>query len=490
MRSITIVSINLLLLLFSCGKENNNNEKSIEFDIAITSPSFESIVNDTVEIICDITNPTEIARIELWVDGDSTNIIDYESPFILLWNTHLYNNGQHSLFIRIYDNSGNVSDSEDFTFIVNNFLMYHSTFGLENINEAGYSILQKSDSSFIILGSSENDILLLEADRYGNIIWNQTYGGSQIDQAYHIAKTTDGGFIISGSTESFGFGGSDIRLTKTDANGLIEWNKYLGSNFNEYGGQVLISDDGGYFVIGDRDFIGDENQDIWLIKTNSQGDTLWTKTFGGPEFEHGVDIVHTEDNGFIILGSTKSFGNGGADIYIIKTDSTGNEQWSQSYGDGSDDYGQSIIQTYDGGFAIKFIIESFGEGNTSTGLLRINSIGDIIWSKTYGGTYSVPGNIFYQEDTDNYIFTCSAFNYSDNSYNAWMFKINDNGEIIWDRTFGKTTNHEFGFSSIQTLDNGFVLVGSTNNFGNGDANSSDLWIIKTNPNGYTKDLSY
>ena len=488
MKSTIVCICSLLFIFLSCGKEDNENNNSNDLNIFITSPEIDSIVKDTVEIYCESTNSKVIAKVELWVNGDSTGIIDYESPFVLSWNTHNYNNGNHTLFVRLYDHSGNIFDSEDIRLVVNNFLMYHSTFGSENSNEAGYSILQKSDSSFIILGSSGNDILLVEADRYGNINWNQTYGGSQLDQAYHIVQTPDGGFIISGSTESFGFGGSDIRLTKTDANGLIEWNKYLGSNYNEYGGQILISDDGGYFVIGDRSFDGDENQDIWLIKTNSQGDTLWTKTFGGQGFEHGTDIIHTEDNGFIILGSTTSFGNGGADIYIIKTDSIGNEQWSQNYGDGSDDYGQSIIQTYDGGFAIKFIIESFGEGNTSTGLLRINSIGDIIWSKTYGGTYSVPSDIFYQVNIDNYIFTCSVFNYGTNSYNAWMFKLNDSGEIIWERTFGKT-NHDFGFSAIQTLDNGFVLVGSTNNFGNGEANSSDLWIIKTNPNGYTKDLS-
>ena len=481
---ITIVFI----VFFSCGKESNEGNNSNTMSILITTPKIDSVVEDTVAIQCEVVNPNHVAKVELWANGDSTGIIDYEYPFTLHWDTHNHDNGHHILFVRLYDQSGNVYDSEDLSLIVNNFLVYHETFGLENSNEAGYSILQKLDSNFVILGSSDNDILLVEADRYGNINWSQTYGGSQLDQAYHIAQTSDGGFIISGSTESFGFGGSDIRLTKTDPNGLIEWNKYLGSNYNEHGGRVLLSNDGGYLVIGDRDFEGNGNQDIWLIKTNSQGDTLWTKKFGGEASENGVDIINTEDNGFLILGNTTSFSNGQSDIYIIKTDSIGNKQWSQNYGNGSNDYGQSILQNTDGGYTIKFMVESFGVGNTSTGLMKINSVGEIIWSKTYGGTYSVPSEVFYQTNIGNYIFTCSVFNYSDNSYNAWMLKVDENGEIIWDRKYGYP-DHDYGFSAIQTLDNGFVLVGSTKNFGNGNTNSSDLWIVKTNPHGYTKNLS-
>jgi hypothetical protein len=105
-----------------------------------------------------------------------------------------------------------------------------------------------------------------------------------------------------------------------------------------------------------------------------------------------------------------------------------------------------------------------------------------------GGTYSVPSEVFYQTNIGNYIFTCSVFNYSDNSYNAWMLKVDENGEIIWDRKYGYP-DHDYGFSAIQTLDSGFVLVGSTKNFGNGNTYSSDLWIVKTNPHGYTKNLS-
>ncbi len=486
---LTIRSLSLLLFIFlSCGKENNNGENSDKISISITSPSVNSIVQDTVDIFFDIENETEVSKLELWVDGDSTGITSYISPFSLQWNTHNHSNGSHSLFVRLYDHSGDIVDSDYFILIVNNFLAFNITFGTGDQNETGYSILQKSDSSLVILGSVDNDILLVETDRYGTINWHQSYGGSQLDKAYHIEETTDGGYIISGSTESFGFGGSDIRLTKTGSGGLIEWNTYLGSSYNEYGGQILSTTDGGYILIGDRDFQGDGNSDIWLIKTNSQGDTLWTKSFGGARVEQGSDIIRTEDGGFMILGNTSSFGNGGADIWLIKIDLNGNEQWNQTYGNGSNDYGQSILQTYDGGFIIHFIIESFGDGNTSVGLLRVNVSGDELWTKAFGGTYSTKGNAIQQIDINDYIFTCSVFNYGDNAYNAWIININDTGEIIWDRILGGSSN-DYGLSVIRTLDNGFALAGSTNKFSNGDTNSSDLWLIKTDPKGYTNDFS-
>ncbi len=487
MKSAILFLVFFFFIFSSCGKENDEEDNST-INIFISSPTMNASVQDTIDIHCDIDNKNDVLKIELWIDGDSTGIIDYDAPFILQWDTHNYSNGSHTLFVRLYDHSGNIVDTDYVILNVNNFLVFQSTFGSEDINEVGYSVVQNSDSNLVILGSIDNDIMLIETDRYGTVQWNQSYGGSQLDQAYHLQQTSDGGYIISGSTESFGFGESDIRLTKTDPNGLIEWNTYLGSSHNEYGGQVLSTTDGGYILIGNRDFHGDGNSDIWLIKTNSQGDTLWTQTYGGVGYEYGADIILAEDGGYFLLGSTTSYGNGDSDIWLIKTDLNGNQEWDHSYGDGSNDYGESILQTYDGGLMIQFIIQSFGSGNTAVGLLRINTIGEKIWSKAFGGTYAKGGNTLQQLDLNNYIFACSVFNHGDNAYDAWMIKIDDNGEIIWDRTFGSGGDDK-GLSVLQTLDNGFVIIGSTNNFGYGDSNSSDLWLIKTNPQGYTKDLS-
>ena len=476
-----------LLLLFACSVEDNNEKADIQTSISISSPENNSIVQDTVLIYCESNNNNIVLKVELWVNGDSTGICDYGPPFILTWDTYSYENGNHTLFIRLYDEEGNIIDSDDVDVMVNNFLTFSSTFGSQDINEVGYSITQRTDSSFIILGGMDNDILLLGTDRYGNVQWHQSFGGSQSDKANHIQQTSDGGYIISGTTRSYGFGGSDVWLIKTGPTGLIEWNSYLGTTNNEHGGQVIEMPDGGFVLIGDRDLLGNGDSDIWLVKTNSVGDSLWTRSYGGPEPEHGYDIILNEDGGFTLLGSTESFGNGGADIWLIKTDANGNEQWNQSYGDASNDIGQSMLRTYDNGYLIKSKIQSFGEGNTAIGLLRVGSNGEPIWTKTFGGSNGDSGYSLRNTNDNEYILACSLFDHGHNAYNAWLIKLNDSGDVTWEKVLGGS-EHDQGFSGVQTLDGGYAFVGSTNNFGNGDKNSSDLWIIKTDPVGFIGSL--
>ena len=489
MRSTIHILPFLLILPYACSvEENSSGDDDEKTGISVSSLENNSIVQDTVLIFCESNNDNIVFKIELWVDGDSTEVCDYSAPFILTWDTYKYDNGIHTLFIRLYDEEGNTVDSDDVDVIVNNFLTFSSTFGSETTSEVGYSISQRSDSSFIILGGIDDDILLVGSDRYGNIEWHQSFGGSQLDKANHIKQTSDGGYIISGTTESYGFGGSDIWLFKTGPSGLIEWNSYLGTSNNEHGGQVIETPDGGFAVIGDRDLLGNGDSDIWLIKTNSQGDSVWTRSFGGSEPEHGYDIILNEDGGFTLLGSTQSIGNGGSDIWLIKTDANGNEQWSQSYGDASNDVGHSMLHTYDNGYLIRSNIQSFGDGNTATGLLRVGSNGEEIWTKTFGGSSGDPGYSFRKTSDDEYILVCSLFDHGDNAYDAWLIKLNDSGDITWEKMFGET-EHDRGYSVIETLDGGYAFVGSTNNFGNGDKNNSDLWVIKTDQNGFIGSLN-
>ena len=170
MRSTIHILPFLLMLLFACSVEENNGADDDEkTSISVSSLENNSIVQDTVLIFCESNNDNIVFKIELWVDGDSTEVCDYSAPFILTWDTYKYDNGFHTLFVRLYDEEGNTVDSDDVDVIVNNFLTFSSTFGSETTSEVGYSISQRSDSSFIILGGIDNDILLVGSDRYGNI---------------------------------------------------------------------------------------------------------------------------------------------------------------------------------------------------------------------------------------------------------------------------------------------------------------------------------
>ena len=486
--SFLILSI-VLLIFWSC--EEKKDDESVDTNppsILITYPNNNSIVDDTVVVACESIDNDEVVKVELWINSDSTGIADSTAPYTLTWITNNYENGEHTLFVRSYDKSGNTADSETIILSVYNFLVFNATFGLDFVEDAGYSILQTADSSYVILGSTGDDILLMKTDYKGTEQWNHNYGGSQMDEARHILQTSDGGYIISGTTESYGYGGSDIRLIKTGPTGLMEWNTYFGGPNTDQGAAIQETTDGGYIIIGNSDFSGDGNQDIWLIRTNSQGDSLWTKTFGGAGLELGADVQILEDGGFILLGSTESFGNGSSDIWLIKTDSQGETTWTKTFGDNSSDYGKSILKTPDDGYIIRGVTESFGYGNTALVLIKIDSTGNKIWDNAFGGSNGEGGNALRETNDGGQILICHSYVHENSAYDIRLIKIDSNGSVDWDKTFGGIT-HNYGFSVLQAFDGGFALTGSIDILGGGDDNLSDLWLIKTDPEGNTISLS-
>ena len=483
MRKYIVIALFFIISFFSCGDEPGG--KNNKYIISILHPTEDSVVKDSVLIDLDFQDESIVLKVELWMNGDSTGIADYTSPFSLILNTKNYSNGPNSFFVRLYTLDGEVYDSEDISFTISNFLVFSTLFGSTEKNESGHSIIQKQDSNFVVLGNVDNDVLMLELNNKGDVLWSQSYGGSQLDEAYHFEHTSDGGYIISGSTQSYGFGGSDIWLIKSGSNGLIEWNIYIGTEYDEQGGKIIQTEDNGYLVVGNRTHEQRGDSDVWLIKTNSQGDSTWTKTYGGLGDDIGSDIIQIENNGYILVGSTKSYEEEDYDILIVKIDDSGNEEWVQSYGIGSNDFGQAILESRNGGYMIQFLVEGYGNGNTSVGLLRIDLNGNLIWSKAFGGTINTKSRMFSTINSSEYISVCSQINYSTNSSNAWLIKINDNGEIIWEKTFGKY-GEDAGFSVIPTLDSGFIITGKSNSLENNNENLFDLWILKTDSNGYSK----
>jgi len=154
-------------------------------------------------------------------------------------------------------------------------------------------------------------------------LWTNTFGGSDEDYGHAVQQTDDGGYIITGYTRSFGAGSADIYLIKTDSNGDTLWTKTFGDSLIDSGKSVQQTSDGGYIITGYTKSFGSGGSDVWLIKTDSNGDSLWTKTFGGNGWDYGVSIQKTFDGGYIFTGATYSYGNGESDVWLIKTDSDG-----------------------------------------------------------------------------------------------------------------------------------------------------------------------
>jgi len=180
--------------------------------------------------------------------------------------------------------------------------------------------------------------------------WNTTFGGSNIDVGYSVQQTTDGGYIITGYTRSYGVGGRNIWLIKTDNAGNEEWNNTFGGNNDDCGTSVLQASDGGYIIAGYTSSIGTGSVDVWLIKTDESGNEEWNKPFGGYSSDGAWSVQQTSDGGYIITGWTYSYGVGYlGNVWLIKTDDSGNEEWNKAFGGTDVDRGYSVQQTTDDG---------------------------------------------------------------------------------------------------------------------------------------------
>jgi hypothetical protein len=252
---------------------------------------------------------------------------------------------------------------------------WYRDFGGTSI-EMGYSAQQTSDGGYIVAGytmsygSGVSDVYMVKTDTLGNQLWYRTFGGSSGDGAYSIRQTCDSGYIIAGFTCSYGNGNSDVYLIKTDSEGNQLWYRTFGGFYSEEGYCVQQTLDCGYVVVGYTCSYGAGSNDVYLIKTDSTGNQQWYRTFGGTHYDYGWSVQQTNDSGYIIVGFTGSFG-GGRNVYVIKTDSTGIQEWSQTYGGNNYDEGYCVKQTNDGGYIIVGQTFSYGAGSSDVYLIRL-----------------------------------------------------------------------------------------------------------------------
>ena len=259
--------------------------------------------------------------------------------------------------------------------------------------------------------------------------WNKTFGGVSYEEGYSVQQTTDGGYIISGTTYSFGNGNYDAWLIKTDANGNEVWTQTFGGANYEEGLSVQQSNDGGYIITGTTLSFGNGVANIYLIKTDGNGNELWNKTFGGTNNNWSYSVQQTTDGGYIVIGYTNSFGNGAADVYLIKTDGSGNELWNKTFGGVNDDGGFSVQQTNDGGYVVAGYTKSVGNGDADVYLIKTDGSGNELWNKTFGGTYE-DGGFDVQQTTDGgYILTGKTLYAGGVDSDLYLIKTDGNGNV-------------------------------------------------------------
>ena len=348
-------------------------------------------------------------------------------------------------------------------------------------DDEGQSVQQTSDGGYIVAGWTNSfgagyNVYLIKTDASGDTLWTRLYGGGTLgDHGFSVMQTSDGGYIVAGVTDSWGYG-SQFYLVKTNASGDTLWTRsYGGGTENDIARSVQQTSDGGYIIAG---YSAGNVRKVHLIKTNASGDTLWARTYGEASFNYVYSVRQTSDGGYIIAGST-DLNSGPLDVYLIKTNASGDTLWTRTYGGTNADGGSSVQQTSDGGYIVAGFTTSFGDTvNGDVYLIKTNVSGDTLWTRTYGGASYDFGYSVQQTSDGGYIITGVTCSYGDTSGDVYLIKTNTSGDTLWTRTYGGTSADK-GNSVQQTSDGGYIVAGYTNSFGDG----YQVYLIKTDANG-------
>ena len=354
------------------------------------------------------------------------------------------------------------------------------TYGGAGYDMGGGETVQTGDGGYAISGETNSsgagglDFWLFKTDAGGNMQWNKTYGGAFNENIGDMRQTSDGGYAILGYTTSFGAGNQDVWLVKTDAAGNMQWNKTYGGTGDEWAISVVQTSEGGYALLGYTSSFGAGSEDLYLVKTDAVGNMLWNKTYGGPNVEEGRSVVQTSDGGYALAGYTNSSGAGGSDFWLVKTDAAGNMLWNKTYGGTGSDYCENLIRTSDGGYAMTGHGTSFG--GYKAYLVKTDANGNMQWNKTYGGAIEIGIHVIQTAVDGGYAIV--GWNYV-SGQNLLLIKTNATGDMLWKQNYGGT-GIENGYSVVSTGDGGYILTGLTTSFG---AGGNDVWLVKVDENG-------
>jgi hypothetical protein len=349
------------------------------------------------------------------------------------------------------------------------------------------------------------------------VIWSQTYGGTKEDSANSLIETSHGGYALAGNTRSFGVSDENFWLIKTDVTGKMEWNQTFGEGeatslvetsdggyalaggarlvkTDEYGNMtwnqtygngdirsLVETSDGGYALAGKTaTFVtgADDYGNFWLIKTDTNGNMEWNQTYGGDDYDYACALVEASDGGYAITGTTSSFGAGNWDVWLVKTDIYGNMEWSQTYGGSGDETAFSLVQSFDGGYALAGSTYPIG-GDEDFWLIKTDAYGNMEWNRTYGGDDVNVAHALVETSDGGYALAGGTGPFSIDEYDVWLVKTDAIGNMEWNSTYGGEKG-DIAYSLVESSNGGYAIAGNTRSFGAGD---EDFWLIKTNEQG-------
>ncbi len=348
--------------------------------------------------------------------------------------------------------------------------------------DVSFSVRQTKDTGYVLAGYTQSvgagvdDFYLIKINKFGDTLWTRSYGGTNYDDCKSVKQTADGGYILVGTSNSFG-NNEEVYIIKTNSSGNVVWNKTFGIPGIDGGNSVQQTSDGGYIIAGSNMY-----PDVYLIKTDANGNILWSQLFGGTGNDGAASVQQTSDKGYILVGSTNSFGVGKSDVYLLRTDSTGLLQWSKTFGGSENDNGSSVQQTKDGGFIVVGSSYSFSFMGFSPDvyMVKTDGSGNMLWSKAYGSFNDYDfGNYVEQTKDKGFIVAAYTQAFGAGVNDAYLLKTDSLGILVWSKTYG-STGQDASYAVQQTNDKGYILTGFTTSFG---VLSTDCYLIKTDSLG-------
>lgn len=361
-------------------------------------------------------------------------------------------------------------------------ITFQKTFGNGTDWNYGYSVEQTNDFGYIMTGYTLNavtgqDIYLTKTDVNGDTLWSKIFGGAEYEVGYNVHQLLDGGYVIAGGTTSFGSGDMDVYVIRTDISGDLMWSKTFGGAEFDNAQSIQETTDSSFIIAGWTMNFGAGEEDVYLIKINVEGELLWSKTFGRTKIDKGFSVSETTDGGYIIAGYSQSLDPSGYDVYLIKTDVNGDSLWTKTIRSTGYDFSYSVKQTSDGGYIIA------GSSSFQSYLIKTDENGNIIWTKTYGGEYFYLSAFVEQTSDGGYIMGGKNYYFGDEltDFNlAFLIKTNSEGDTLWTRTY-EGTHDQAIFGVDQTQDHGYILAGQSFF----DFAGYKSYLIKTDSNGNT-----
>jgi hypothetical protein len=362
--------------------------------------------------------------------------------------------------------------------------LINKTYNNRNLYEGSMCVLYDSSSQNYITGGNTNDLinyngmLVIKLNSFGDTIWQRSYdltGVSNLMAGSCFSK--NGHYMFVGAATDTIAGRGDVLLMELDTSGNLLWWKRYGTYVNDIGQGIKLTSDGGYILVGWslNDTSSTASTDGIVLKVDSMGVLQWDKKISGTTTDLFYSVDLTFDNGYILGGRSYSFGTGGSDLWIVKIDSLGNLKWQKTFGSQYDDFGHTVISTRDSGFVI---VGSYTiSNNTDAYIVKIDSQGNFLWDDTFGTSQYYESFFSVCEAPDRSIVAVGTSGI--NTFEGIAVKYKSDGTKDWSNFYRHnpfSPNNEHYFYDVKPVDNrGFVISGMT--IESNQPNNNDVWMV-------------